>query len=770
MRTRCARKVIDENNREFFQEAIMKKFSIKSVLVLVLALILVFSLVACNNDDGGDKGNDGKVEITAAEYFTKLWDLSKSMGNEKIETSQNVALSIDLGVEIQVKTGRSSITSDLAIGVAVDAVLDRQHTAENDANAGKDTALKVQLYNMLSGDNWVTLYYFMNDTGKIYIDFAGQNVVVPFDYMNDQHAAGLNGLIFGNKLFQKTDKETGDVTFEGYGVGELISLFTDKTGANWNLNTLVNDVLGLVETIMDMEAGEVQEFIVGLIGTFVPEEKLFDANGNINIAGALSDAYVGAIAFGKSEKSTTGTKTVYTTSISETVMSLVSGMAGDLLTNARLSLEFTEENNELDNFTIEAALDGIKNAAGQSPVVRVAINNLEFRGVDAGKSAEYISMPVEKDNYSTDVALDLNLALDLSGITISPSAFATGNHPNEHLTNVGDVALDGQIVVNVNGKLDIAGEVGSNNTAANAVISYKASGAETAVNFIEASFIGNKLAVKVNQELTVKVGTTNVSLAQLLVGGFGGYVYDSINSQMDASAFAEVFFAKDADGNLNDFALNPDFKGGVWDNMDVKWGVNEGISWVIDKITGSGDSNDTATDETPVDDANSAADEVAITTKIANVIRKALGLISTTEDALVLNVNNINEVVSNFGKEFNPEMSASGNINSIIAMDESNWLPDFANFFKIAGASYTKADADKKASAFLTEVMASAAQVTLKLNGTDGLALDVDVTINTSASVNVSLTLGLESATNKTYTDYGKDITATGNGWFYYAW
>lgn len=734
----------------------MKKFSIKSVLVLVLALILVFSLVACNKDEGGDDDNG---EITAADYFTKLWDLSKSMGNEKIESNQNVALSVDLGVELQVSKSRRT-TADLAIGVAVDAVLDRQHTSGD--NVGTDTAIKVQLYNMATDDNWVTLYYFMNDTGKIYIDFAGQNVVVPFDYMNDQHAAGLNNLIFGNKLFQDKDDKTGEVKFEGYGVGELISLFTDKTGANWNLNTLVNDVLDLVETIMKMEEGELSGTVAGFLGTVgVPENQLFDDNGNIDISKALSNKDIANLVFGKVSKS----NNVYSATISDLIMSFVSGLGGELLTNAQLSLEFTENNNELDNVAIVAALNGLKNAAGYTPTVRVAINNLEFRGVDAGKSAEHMEMPVTKDKYSTDVALDLNLALDLNGITISPSAFATGNHPNEHLANVGDVALDGQIVVNVNGKVDLVGAVGSNNTAASAIISYKAKGAETATPFVEASFVGNTLAVKLNQELKVKVGDSDVSLAQLLVGGFGGYVYDGISAKIDASAFANVFFAKNADDTVNKFALNPDFNGGVWDNMDVKWGVNEGITWVIKKIVPSFQGPNASTS---ADGDSTTTDSVPITTKIAQVIRKAMGLFTTTEDTLTIDVDNVNSVVANIGSEFNPDMSAEGNIQSIIAMDESNWLPDFANFFKIAGASYVNVTGNK-ASAFLTEVMASAAKVALKLNGTDGLALNADITINTSANVKVSLTLGLQDAKNKTYTNLGNGITETADGWFYYA-
>ena len=62
----------------------MKKFSIRTLLVLVLALVLVFSLVACgdkNPDDGGDKPTPPPTptEYTSQEYFENLWNLSESV-------------------------------------------------------------------------------------------------------------------------------------------------------------------------------------------------------------------------------------------------------------------------------------------------------------------------------------------------------------------------------------------------------------------------------------------------------------------------------------------------------------------------------------------------------------------------------------------------------------------------------------------------------------------------------------------------------------------
>ncbi len=760
----------------------MKKFSIKSLLVLVLALILVFSLVACNDDKGNDDDNNDKDTITVADYFSKLWDLSTNMGNKKIESTQNVGVTLDLGVELQVKKGNQT-SADLAIGVAVDAVLDRQHV-EGD-NIGVDTAFKVQLYNMATDDNWMTIYYFMGDAGKVYIDYAGQNVVVPFDYMNDQHSEGFSNLVFGKKFLQKTDEKTGEVKFEGYSIGQLISMFTDKMGESWNLNSLINDVLALVETAMDQDAGYLSGMVGGLLeGLGVDPSTLYDANGNIDLSKALANKDIASLLFdgrggvSKSKVNDDGT-TVYTARLGDTVSTFLGmiPMVGDLLSSNgnSVAIEYTEKNNELDNVAIVLNLGSLKSATLQYPVVKVAINSIEFRGVNAGQSADFLDMPVAKDNYTTDVALDLNLTLDLDGITINPSAFATGNHPNDKLANIGAIALDGQLVVNVNGKLDIANAKENNTTAATAVISYQASGEEEAVPFATASFVKDTVAVTINQDLKVKVATgentsTDVSVAQMLVGGFGGYVFDAIGtnfSQTEMNKFAEAMFTKDVDGKYNKFSLNPNFKGAVWTNIDVKGGVNSGIEFVVDKIVGlfNKDAKSTA-------DAN--ADDVTIIDKVCNTIVKVIGLVSTTDDTLTINVDNINEVVANVGVDYDPAMTETGNIQSIITMDKDNWLDDFVNFFTINDLKVTdKAD-------FLTQLMASSAKVVLGLNGTDGLSLNVDVdimkqptdpkgTAERVAGVKVSLTLALEDASGKTYTNLAEGVTAETAGWYYCA-
>ena len=113
----------------------MKKFSIRTLLVLVLALVMAFSLVAC-----GDKGGGGgekpdptptpaTQEVTAVEYFNKLWDLSKGIGSEKIGKDDNLAVSADLSLSLGTENSAGKVFQKVDLGVSIDLVLDKSAKA-----------------------------------------------------------------------------------------------------------------------------------------------------------------------------------------------------------------------------------------------------------------------------------------------------------------------------------------------------------------------------------------------------------------------------------------------------------------------------------------------------------------------------------------------------------------------------------------------------------------------------------------------------------------
>lgn len=730
----------------------MKKFSIKSLLVLVLALVLAVSLVlvACDKKDDGGKGDGGDEEpkgYTAGEYFTKLWDLSKSIGNETIAANQNIAVSADLGVELAVKsTANNAVTKKVGIGFAIDAVLDRHNVrteAEiangtfNNANVSKDTALKIKVYDVTTGENWATVYYFMGDAGKLYIDFAGQNIILPFDYANDQLGSWLsktifedntmvvydqvmqngyvyekvdgssteykkfyyvpenktiNGVVYEKGWHEGVDSNYKDVYYKGKAaIGGILTDLSTKMGADWNLNVLVNDVFGLIKrsTQMDLAAT-----IGGLASTLrVPERDIYDAEGNLNIAKILTSGSLGKLLFAKlsNPKTDANGVTTYTAPINtkSTVLSTVLSMASPLLSGtSELALEFQEKDNQIQNFSIKADLKNLATSDKEYPALTVSINKLQFRGVDQNKTSDVVKMETAKQNYSTDVALDFAVALDVDGVTIKPS---TITNRNTHFENVPDIVLDGQLVVSLKGKLDLQNKT-ENKTNALATVSYKAKGATTAVPFLSASFVGNRLGVTVNQDLTVKTTATldagaavEVPLAKTLVNCFGGYVFEGLKGAFGSAAavfdqFANVFFAKNADDTLNYFELNENFKGAVWDNINIVPLFQKGVNWIVVKLGGKG----------LVDpDAKTSAINL---TAIANTITKVIPLFTTGADGLTVTVDNINNVISNIGREFDTNMTTDGNVESITKWDNGNWIPDMAKLLVIAGATYTNAD------------------------------------------------------------------------------
>ena len=742
--------------KENFQEAIMKKFSIKSLLVLVLALVLAVSLVlvACDKKDDGGKGNGGGEEVqgyTAGEYFTKLWDLSKSIGNETIAANQNIAVSADLGVELAVKsTANNAVTKKVGIGFAIDAVLDRHNVrteAEiangtfNNANVSKDTALKIKVYDVTTGENWATVYYFMGDAGNLYIDFAGQNIILPFDYANDQLGSWLsktifedntmvvydqvmqngyvyekvegssteykkfyyvpdtktiNGVVYEKGWHEGVDSNYKDVYYKGKAaIGGILTDLSTKMGADWNLNVLVNDVFSLIKrsTQMDLVAT-----VGGLASTLrVPERDIYDAEGNLNIAKILTSGSLGKLLFAKlsNPKTDANGVTTYTAPINtkSSVLGAVLEIASPLLSStSELALEFKEKDNHIQNFSIKADLKNLATIDKEYPALTVSINKLQFRGVDQNKTSDVVKMETAKQNYSTDVALDYAVALDVDGVTIRPS---TITNRNTHFENVPDIVLDGQLVVSLKGKLDLKNKT-ENKTNALATVSYKAKGATTAVPFLRASFVGNRLGVTVNQDLTVKAATTDASaavevpLAKTLVNCFGGYVFEGLKGAFGSAAavfdqFANVFFAQNTDGTLNYFELNENFKGAVWDNINIVPLFQKGVNWIVEKLGGKG--------LVDPDAKTSAINSSEINlTPIANTITKVIPLFTTGADGLTVTVDNINNVISNIGREFDTNMTTDGNVESITKWDNGNWIPDMAKLLVIAGATYTNAD------------------------------------------------------------------------------
>ena len=518
----------------------MKKLSIRSLLIVILALVLVFSLVAC-----GDKGNDNptptptpkptKDTTNVKNYFNTLWEKSTGIGNEAIAATDDLKVSLGLTVKLDfVDSKDGSVQDSVDVGILLDLVLDRSSGKDKSTN----TAIKAKIYDPSASENWFTAYYFFNDVDNIYIDYAGQNVKIPFSYLNDTYNKSFYNFIYNDKIVK------------GKSIAEVVTALTANMGKTWDLNTLVGDVM----RVFGIKVDDLKDSIGGvfeMLGLSVDEA--FDAQGNLNIKNILTNETVAGFFVNDVTGSTTKDGvTTYTTQLDPEVLGLLDMLGSslpagltDLLDGVELFLEFTTKNNAIDTFTIRAGLPSLEceNAAGKDvyPVVAITITDLNFAKATEGEIEN--SMAVKRDNYTTNVVLDAAVAIDLKGITLDAIKFDKYGYNRFSKVNTAigggleNIKLDGTLALTLNGKLDLK-DAESNKTEAAAALTYKAADAESAVDIVKASFKGGNLALTVNQE--AKVG--NVKIADALVRLFGDYAYTWIK---------DTFF-KDAPENANE--------------------------------------------------------------------------------------------------------------------------------------------------------------------------------------------------------------------------
>ena len=672
----------------------MKKLSIRSLLIVILALVLVFSLVAC-----GDKGNDNptpkptKDTTNVKNYFNTLWEQSTGIGDEAIAATDDLKVSLGLTVKLDfVDSKDGSVQDSVDVGILLDLVLDRSSGKDKSTN----TAIKAKIYDPSASENWFTAYYFFNDVDNLYIDYAGQNVKIPFSYLNDTYNKSFYNFIYNDK------------PVKGKSIAEVVTALTANMGKTWDLNTLVGDVMRVfgikVDDLKDSIGG-----VFNILGLSVDEA--FDAQGNLNIKNILTnETGAGFFVNDVTGSTTKDGVTTYTTQLDPEVLGLLNMLVSslsagltDLLDGVELFLEFTTKNNAIDTFTIRAGLPSLEgeNAAGKDvyPVVAITITDLNFAKATKGEIEN--SMAVKRDNYTTDVVLDAAVAIDLKGITLDATKFDKYGYNrfsnvNAAMKNVlTNIKLDGTLALTLNGKLDLK-DAENNKTEAAAALTYKAAGAESAVDIVKASFKGGNLALTVNQE--AKVG--NVKIVDALVRLFGDYAYTWIKDtffKTDATEldkFAAKFFscnlteelAKDPQERV--ITINPGFKGAAWKNFDIVGGFQGLVKKALDKMF------------PPKTDNNGASAQYAndpIITKVSETIVRALPLLSTKGDKLTIKTNTGDTVNKNYGT-----VGAAVNYlgqtwwvkkakpftESIMTSDKDNWLGYISKALTVAGCEY----------------------------------------------------------------------------------
>lgn len=778
----------------------MKKISIRSLFIVILALVLVFALVACGNKDdnkGGGGGGGGQTtppnDVTNVKnYFNTLWEKSTGIGGEKIGANDDLKVSLDLAVALDLVDGNGKGYDKLDLGIALDLVLDRSSGKDNSTN----TAIKAKIYDPSNGENWFTAYYFFNDVDNIYIDYAGQNVKIPFSYFNESYNKNFYNFVFNDKIIKDKVDDKGQVTKEGKTLAQIITALTKNMGSSWDLNVLIGDVM----KVFDVDVAKFKDTISGVLGMLdgFNVDDAFDAQGNLNIKSILTnDMIAGFFANDETTTVTKGDVTTYTTKLASSTLDMLSLLgdslpAGlmDVIEGLDLTLQFTTKNDAIDSFTIKVGLPALEgenaNVNNVHPVVAITINELDFAKASKGEIEN--SMAVKRDNYKTEAVIDAEVAVDLKGITLNALAFDKANYARFSKVNeaiktadptikkgLEEIVLDGNLALTLSGKLDLKNEKSKNETAAKAALTYKG------VNIVEASFNGGTLAVKVNQE--AKIG--EVKILDALVRLFGDYAYNFVktkffNGNADDAALKD-FVAKFFSCNIEEqvavnaegkpvvdpqdrvITINKSFQGAVWKNVDIVGGFQKLVKGVLDKMF------------PPKTGAGTAVAKDPIITKVADTVVAALPLIKSTNGKLVVATNankafknaysSVGNTVQTLGKIW-WEKNAKPFTETLIEGDKDNWLPVFANALKVAGTTYgEKADAEK-VKTFLNEMFACTAELTLDISGTKGIELSVQADVNESAGVDVSVKLGAKAYDEKQYTTLAPAVET--DGWFVY--
>lgn len=763
----------------------MKKLSIRSLLIVVLALVLVFSLVACGDKDkGGNNGGNNTpptppdTTANVKNYFNTLWEKSTGIGGEKIGETDDLKVSLGLTVALDFADSNGSVKDSIDLGILLDVVLDR-----SSKDSSTNTAIKAKFYDPTSGENWFSAYYFFNDVDNIYIDYAGQHVQIPFSYLNDTYNKNFYNFVFNDKVIKDKVDDKGQVTKEGKTIAQIITALTENMGSSWDLNVLIGDVL----KVFDIDIKSAKDTISGVLEMIgIKADDAFDAQGNINIKNILTNDTVAE--FFVNDETTTTTEngvTTYVTKLAPSVLDMLSMLGGslpkgllDVIDGLDLALEFTTKNDAIDSFTIRAGLPAIEgenaNVVDVHPVVAITITDLDFAKASKGEIEN--SMATAKSNYTQDVVLDAEVAIDLKGITLNALAFDKEGYARFSKVNTADkggggldnIVLDGTLALTLNGKLDLKNKE-NNGTVANAALTYKG------VNIVEASFVNGTLAVKVNQE--AKIG--DVKILDTLVRLFGDYAYSFVKTTFfkgnaeDAAlkAFATKFFGCDIEAELAKdpqervVPLNESFQGAVWNGIDVPQLVQGLIKQVLNKLF------------PPKTDGNAgtAVATDSIITKVADTVVAALPLIKSTKGKLVVATNDNKAFKGNYATVGNA-VTTIGKIwwvkdakpftDTLIENDKGGWLPVFANALKVAGTTYgDKADAEK-VKTFLNEMFACTAEVTLDISEANGFELGVKADVNASAGVGVSVKLGAKAYDATQYTNLAPDVET--DGWFVY--
>ena len=488
----------------------MKKLSFKAVALVVMALILVFALVACGEtaSTGGGGGNTSQ-KYTGADYFTALTESVKSIGKEPIDANEDIQASLAINLALE-----ANGIADLDLSLLLDVVYDRAENGVGNTFSAAHIAIVDNNGSLTSvGQNIVSANYYINEPTKLYLELCNEKVVLQFDATGD-----------GNQNFATylTNFLTSTFTaglFEGLSIDGMIETVVETFGPDFaidNLATAIGQLFGF-------DLNELIAMAADLLGL---TEDVANLNGLLSAAGSL------LIADGSVKKTTEGTSTVWEAALSGTVTNLVGDFAEGLLDSQSSIKLITKVDAEggIENFAITAntAPFGDENPVRYN--AKIAIDKFEIKGIGNANGDE---LPINREEYSEDYTVEANLSVDIAKNLVKltfddlnslPDQYDDGSYSFKYIAEeMGKSALltNGKITMpagtEIAGKLDIRflGKIAllnNNFTKAYADITYN----------------GKVIAKAIYTQDASGVGTVQIQIAQYDEKGYIKMVRDNL--------------------------------------------------------------------------------------------------------------------------------------------------------------------------------------------------------------------------------------------------
>lgn len=368
----------------------MKKLSFKAVALVVMALILVFALVACGETTTTGGGGGSSQKYTGADYFTTLTESVKSIGKDPIEANEDIQASIALNLALQ-----ADGIADLDLSLLLDVVYDRAENGVGNTFSAAHIAIVDNNGSLTSaGQNIVSANYYINEPTKLYLELCNEKVVLQFDATGD-----------GNKNFATylTNFLTSTFTaglFEGLSIDGMIETVVETFGPDFAIDNLAT----AIGSLFGFDLNELIAMAADLLGL---EGDVANLNGLLSAAGSL------LIADGSVKKTTEGTSTVWEAALSGTVTNLVGDFASGLLDNQSAIKLITKVDAEggIENFAITANTAPFGEKTPVRYNAKIAIDKFEIKGIGNANGSE---LPINRGEYSEDYTVEANLSVNIA--------------------------------------------------------------------------------------------------------------------------------------------------------------------------------------------------------------------------------------------------------------------------------------------------------------------------------------------------------------------